>query len=390
MRERGEGRIFQDRFRSKTGEWRSCSTWTIRWYSNGKHHKQGGFVSEKAARRQLRARQEQSAQGLYLPGADRTTFEALATLLLDEYRANGRRSLDRAEDAVAHLQEYFDGYRAKAITPERVLAYVRQRQEAGAANATINRELAALRRMFRLGEIAGKVARRPHIALLEERNTRTGFFEPADLAAVVRHLPEDLQPIFETAYLSGWRVKSELLTRQWAHVDFAGGWLRLEPGETKSGDGRMFPLTPSLRAVLERQRERTEAVAKATGRIVPWLFHRGGRPIKNYRRAWVTACLAAGFARVVSEQPRKVQLLRIPHDFRRTAVRNLERAGVPRSAAMAMVGHTTESVYRRYAIVDEAMLRAGAAKLERLHRAEPAARVVVPLREADSGRGRAE
>jgi len=70
-----------------------------------------------------------------------------------------------------------------------------------------------------------------------------------------------------------------------------------------------------------------------------------------------------------------------PHDFRRTAVRNLERAGVPRSAAMKMVGHKTEAIYRRYAIADETMLREGAAKLEALLAAQRGTfRVVVPLR----------
>ncbi len=68
-------------------------------------------------------------------------------------------------------------------------------------------------------------------------------------------------------------------------------------------------------------------------------------------KAWRKACRAAGLAG------------KIPHDFRRTAVRNLERAGVPRSTAMAMVGHKTEAIYRRYAIVDEAMLHEGGALL---------------------------
>ena len=76
-------------------------------------------------------------------------------------------------------------------------------------------------------------------------------------------------------------------------------------------------------------------------------------------------------------------MLRIPHDFRRTAVRNLERAGVPRSTAMRMVGHKTESVYRRYAIADEGMLRDGGTKLEALHQADqPAERTVIPISEA--------
>ena len=85
--------------------------------------------------------------------------------------------------------------------------------------------------------------------------------------------------------------------------------------------------------------------------MIPWVFHRHGRPLKSIRGAWVTASQRAGVPG------------RILHDLRRTAVRNLERAGVPRSVAMKMVGHKTEAIYRRYAIVDEAMLREAAEKL---------------------------
>lgn len=109
-----------------------------------------------------------------------------------------------------------------------------------------------------------------------------------------------------------------------------------------------------LRAVLEAQREHTRAVERQTGRIVPWVFHRDGQPIRDFRKSWQTACRRAGVPG------------RLRHDFRRTAVRNLERSRVPRSAAMAMTGHQTESVYRRYAIVDEAVLREVGERLARL------------------------
>ena len=144
----------------------------------------------------------------------------------------------------------------------------------------------------------------------------------------------------------------------------------LEPGETKNAEGRQFPLTSALRTVLERQRARTLVIEKATRTIIPWLFHRAGHPIKSFRRAWVTACTAAALSG------------RIPHDFRRTAFRNLERAGVPRSTAIKMVGHKTESIYRRYAIVDEAMLKEGAVKLQTLHDAQAPAAPVIALTEA--------
>ncbi|PYR15879.1 MAG: hypothetical protein DMF94_30360 [Acidobacteria bacterium] len=100
--------------------------------------------------------------------------------------------------------------------------------------------------------------RLPVISLLREDNTRKGFFEPQQFRKVLAELPDSLRPLFETAYETGWRVRSELLNRQWKHVDFDGGWLRLEPGETKNRQGRMFPLTPSLRAVLERRKKVTE------------------------------------------------------------------------------------------------------------------------------------
>jgi integrase len=229
--------------------------------------------------------------------------------------------------------------------------------------------------MFTLGKIAEKVVQRPHIEMLDEDNVRKGFFERAEFHAVLTELSQDLRPVFEVAYLTGWRVKSEILSRQACHLNLDAGWLRLEPGETKNREGRMFPLTPELREVLHRQVARNEAIQRDTGQIIPWLFHRNGAPIRSFRRAWVGACRRVGLVG------------RIPHDFRRTAVRNLERAGVPRSAAMAMVGHKTESIYRRYAIADETMLRESGEKLAKFHRAESALESnVIPLKHREQRR----
>jgi len=168
-------------------------------------------------------------------------------------------------------------------------------------------------------------------------------------------------------------VTSEILTRQKHLVDLKAGWLRLEPGETKNRDGRMFPITGRLREILETQLAKTEALQRASGKLIPWLFHRDGKPIKTFRRSWITACVNAGFGHVIKNTKGKVIKKvadRIPHDFRRTAVRNLERAGVARSAAMKMVGHKTESIYRRYAIADKSMLQEAGEKLARLHSAD--------------------
>lgn len=166
-----------------------------------------------------------------------------------------------------------------------------------------------------------------------------------------RRLPEPFRPVVTFAYVTGWRVPSEVLTMTWNRVDFQAGTVRLEPGTTKNDEARVFFLTPELKACLQAQRVATDAAQRETRAVVPWVFHRDGRPVKDFRTAWTNACKAAGVPG------------RIVHDFRRTAVRNLEPAGFSRSVAMRMTGHKTEAVYRRYAIVSEGDLRDAARKL---------------------------
>src|SRR5687768_5 len=131
--------------------------------------------------------------------------------------------------------------------------------------------------------------------------------------------------------------------------------IRLEVGTTKNEDGRVFPVDalPALAELLRSQRNLTDTVQSMTGKKVPWVFHRFGKRIRSYQDGWRAACERAGIKRIL-------------HDTRRTAVRNLERAGVSRSVAMKLTGHKTEAVYRRYAIVNEADLREGVMKLTRL------------------------
>jgi integrase len=107
------------------------------------------------------------------------------------------------------------------------------------------------------------------------------------------------------AYLTGWRVNSEVLPLQWRQVDFAAGRVRLEPGTTKNKQGREFPFTAELRALLEAQRVHTDAVQRVRGAIIPHVFHRQGEPIRWFYDSWRSACQAAGIPG------------RIPHDFRR-------------------------------------------------------------------------
>jgi integrase len=335
---------------------------------------------EESAKENLYRRLEAIRRGESTgPDVDKTRVADLLSMILTDYSVNNRRSIRRLRFLLPHLESYFGkDTRASRVDEARIGQYVAHRQSEGAANGTVNRELTALKRAFHLAADSRRVVRVPKVAMLKEAAPRSGFVERAQHDAIVAALPAHLRPVLQAAFVTGWRIASEILTRQWRHVDLKAGWLRLEPGESKSGKGRMFPLVPELRAVLEVQRERTDAVERASGRIVPWVFHRNGVPIREsgaFRRTWQQACKAAGVPRL------------IPHDYRRSAVRSLERASVPRSSAMAMVGHETESIYKRYAIVDEAMLNEGAAKLAAYHEAtKGAAQKVVSIRRAKKAR----
>ena len=181
-RELPEG-VYRPPYRDRHGVLRRSAVLWIRYSVRGQQHAESAHTTSPAIARRLRQqRLGQAAVGQAVgPDVTKTTFGDLRTMLLDDYKANGRRSLERAQDAVAHLAACFDGWRAMNITTDRITAYTRQRHEAGAANSSINYELALLKRMFRLGLRARRVGLMPYVPLLQVDNARRGFFEPTSL-----------------------------------------------------------------------------------------------------------------------------------------------------------------------------------------------------------------
>jgi integrase len=219
--------------------------------------------------------------------------------LKNRYRLEGRRSLERLEDAVEHLRRMFRGVPAVQVKGADVLRYANLRLEEKAKPATINRELAALRAAYRLGLDNDTIVAMPRIRLLPENNARQGFAEVKQVASICRRLPPDLADAVQFMFVTGWRSRSEVLPLTWAQVDFAGGFVRLEPGTTKNNEGRAFPLIPELRVLLERRQAITRRCERAQARIIAHVFHRYGKPIKSLRRAWMTACKDAGRPRLL-------------------------------------------------------------------------------------------
>jgi len=352
---RGDGRIYQ----------RGAIWWVEYWHRGDQVRESSkGFVcregkppsdgtDRRAAEKLLQARRRTAGTSHFIgPDAERVDFKVFAELYLTDYRINGRRSVGEAERAVRHLRGTFGLDRAVDITAARIGAYTAARLAEGHKPATINRELAALRRMFTLAMRAEMLPHRPHIAMLDESgNVREGFLEPADFEAVCtatnKHgqtiLPSDVQDVLRFAYLTGWR-RGAVCSLEWRDVDLRARTLRLRAANAKNKRGKLLPLRADLLALLERRAElrRPDCI---------YVFHRNGKRLVDFRKAWKAACKAAGFSGPV------------PHDLRRSAARNAVRSGVPEQVAMELGGWRTRSVFARYNVTSEADL---AAAIERI------------------------
>jgi integrase len=346
----------------------------IRYSVGGKRYREStGSTSLREAEKALARRQAELGLGHFTaPDVKRTTFEDLAQIIRDDYRVNGRKSTGTLETLLHRLEAAFAGARATTITADRLTRYVAERLDAGAAGSTVRNETNALKRAFRLAKRMGKVAQVPEFPTVRVADPRSGFFEREAFAAVLAQLPVSLQAPIAFAYLTGWRVPSEVLPLTWAQVDFDAGVVRLEVGTTKNKAGRTFPFAvlPDLVQLLEQQRAIVTGLERQLGRVIPHVFVREtGERIRDFYTAWHSACKRAAVTRrgalEVVERP---ELLgRVPHDFRRTAVRNLVRAGVPERVAMQLTGHKTRAIFDRYNIVNEADLSEGVEKLARFH-----------------------
>jgi integrase len=291
---------------------------------------------------------------------------------VDEYRLNNRDSLDELERRIKlHLRPFFGGRRMENITTADLVAFTKHRKceritlkplsqggpvrERQYSNAEINLELATLKRMFNLVRKREKLSFVPHFEMLKESNARKGFLERAQVDAMAARLPEPLNRLLMFAYITGWRIPSEIFTLKTKnHVYLQDREVRLDPELAKNDDGRVFPFTDELENLIRAQIVANEQWQREHGKICPWLFHRNGKKICRFERAFKKACREVGLPD------------RIPHDFRRTAVRNLIKAGVSEKVAMLMTGHKTRSVFDRYNIVNEEDMRGAATKLDEL------------------------
>ncbi len=279
------------------------------------------------------------------PAQRRIRVNELLKALEEDYRARDKCS----PQFISHMKricETFGLWRAVnlAAEPESIDKYINACKAAGIAPATINRGTQLLAQAYKLAIDRKQLRSAPVVRHLPERNARQGFFEDADFNVIVDALPKYLQDFVRFGYVTGWR-KGEISSLLWADVE--GDVLRLRPEHSKNGQGRSVPLVDGngklteVGQLIARRRDVRTVKTPSGEQMTAYIFHHNGNPIVDLRKAWATACGSAGL------------IGKLFHDLRRTAVRNMVRAGVPERVAMEISGHRTRSIFDRYNIVSE-------------------------------------
>jgi integrase len=343
-------------------------------------------------------------QGLqaFVPRAEKVYVDELLDQLEKDYELGGGRAMAQFRSHLKPIRDFFGDRRAVDVSPALIDDYI-DRRIAGSkkegirprAAATINRETQLLGQAFALGIERRVIVSAPHVRHLPERNVRSGFFEKAEFESVVAHLPEYLRDFARFAYLTAWR-KGQLASLGWADVDRAAGVIIARAENVKNGRAHKLVIDGELADIIERRwTARTYRTTDGSTALPSYVFHLDGQPVGDFRKAWATACKAAGLVKpkldangnpvmeTIEGEKRSVMVpSRIFHDLRRSGVRNMVRAGVREGVAMAISGHRTRAVFDRYNIASEDDIREAVRATTQHLAAQPAERKVVLLKPA--------
>jgi integrase len=360
------------------------------WYTlirvRGKQYKKSTGTSVKQeALKILRARQQEAeASGPPSREDSKLTYKNLREVLLSDYEEQENRALLHNKEtgkpyisSLTQLDKYFSDWKVSEITTHSVDRF-KASLKGKVANGTINRSLAALRRMFKLAIEKGRKIQAPVIKMLPEAEPRQGFLDVADYDKLHAALPEYVRPMLQTGYYTGMRL-GEIVNLKWGSVDLAEGEIRLAGEDTKNKQPRTIPLIDGLPDMMEGLRR-----ANPDAEYV--FLSPKGEVVSSFIKAWRNACVKAAIPtringrEVVSHFDEKTgeYVGLIFHDLRRSAIRNLIRAGVDQTVAKEISGHKTDAVFKRYNITDGKDLRKAADKVTKFLKDQREANAAAP------------
>jgi len=363
MSERGDGYVF---LRGRI--------WWCSFYVDGVEHKESTKTTDKklgekylARRVKVKHAHEVTGEQFVTQRDRRRTVAELLEEVKVRWQLQGKGS-QKNLSLIKMASAAFGHFRALSLTDDAGNRVVRELLMKGYANATLNRWITTVKQSYHLAKL-----KPPNIVRLDETgNVRKGFFEAADFDATKAGLLDvDLQDFVEYAYWTGWR-RGEISTLSWSDVESESIELRAEHAKIRRA--RSVPLEGKWAEIIDRRKaKRQYTTTDGITHLSEFVFHRQGERIKEFRKSWATACVRAGVGAFVCPKCKgnvdeeshcavcvrnwKREDLRyrgyIFYDLRRTAVRDMDRAGVPQAVVMSITGHRTPSIYLRYNISDD-------------------------------------
>ncbi|MET0117594.1 MAG: site-specific integrase [Sedimenticola sp.] len=265
--------------------------------------------------------------------------------------SEGKRTLDCDIAHLRQLDPYLAGKRLREITMDTLWPFINDRRERdGVSNATINRALEVVRRILHLARDEwGWLERFPRIRMLKEPKRRVRFLTREEAGQLLRVLPAHLQSVVQFALATGCRM-GEILSLEWARVDFERRVAWLDPGTTKNGEGRGIPLN----------REALLSLRGLWGQHERWCFTFKGRRMERVGSAWKRALAQA-----------EIENFRF-HDLRHTWASWHVMSGTSLQELMELGGWKSYEMVLRYAHLAPEHLAEAAARIEqRLEIVEP-------------------
>jgi integrase len=342
------GTVYQRKYRDRQGRVRKTATWFLKYYVRGKPVRvPTGTEDREEAIRILRLRLPKATRYVeYSEEPERVLVDQLFDLVIEDYRFNRRSSTYDLELRIdKHLRPFFGQKKAIDVTTTVIKNYTAARSKEAEA-ATINKELAYLRRAFRLGyqhepQLVEKV---PYIRMLPVDNARSGVVTHEQYRAIRDSLPSYARIALVIAYHTGAR-KGEIRKIRLDKIDLKAGRIELPGKTTKNKKPRYLPIYGDMKA------EISMAISLADPQC-PFLIQRDGCPVYDWEKSWKTACDLAQIDNALF------------HDLRRTALTNMIEAGFSEKEAMEISGHKTRHVFDRYHIVSPRRLKQLAERLE--------------------------
>jgi integrase len=370
MNTRGQGRVYEQK---------RSPYWYVAYYAHGKENREPAChvrtgdkleateKNRRDAERFLKHRmgelvaEKHGGRAFVGPQQERVTVNDLLDGLERDSKLRDRWGVKNASN-VKPIRERFGAWRAVDVGSDVIGKHIEELREDGYSNATVNRRMQLFAQSFKLAIRNKQISSAPFIPRLSEiGNERQGFFETADFEAVIEKLPEYLKDFARFGFVTGWR-KGSIASLRWADVGEDVIYLQAKNSKTRKAE--TIPIEGDLEQVIERRRAARAMDENGGKRFAEYVFHREGKPVGDFRKAWATACKEAGVPG------------RLFHDLRRTASRNMIEAGVPQAVAMKITGHRTDSMFRRYAIVNEEQKREALARTQKYVAASAERKVV--------------